>query len=213
MEKIKFSIKTKIILSSLGLLILSISIVTIINIFNINQYGKEEFQVLRTQIYDLKKEKLKNLVEVAYNTLDEHYNSVYDINILKNNASKILKPVIEASYEVIQDNYDKYKNNQLTLIQAQKNAIDVIENIRYNNGNYIWINDTSPKMIIHPDYNINDYPDWYQKGGLTDYKDSNGKRLFVEAVKNAKKIMMDLLNISGLNLMLKITNLYLSFLM
>ncbi|NJM11635.1 MAG: hypothetical protein HC889_06925 [Synechococcaceae cyanobacterium SM1_2_3] len=33
---------------------------------------------------------------------------------------------------------------------AQKAALDVIQSLRYDKTNYFWINDATPKMVMHP---------------------------------------------------------------
>ena len=78
--------------------------------------------------------------------------------------------------------YDEQKG-LLTREQAQKQAIEQIKNLHYGQHmkDYFWINDMTPTMVIHPyrtDLNGKD---------LTDYKDPNGKRVFVEFVNIVKK--------------------------
>jgi methyl-accepting chemotaxis protein len=65
----------------------------------------------------------------------------------------------------------------ITLEEAQKQAAERIAAIRYDEDNYLWINDLSPKMIMHPLM-----PELNGKD-LTDNKDPNGKAIFVEMAK------------------------------
>ncbi len=78
--------------------------------------------------------------------------------------------------------YDEQKGI-LSREDAQKKAIEQIKNLHYGQQmkDYFWINDMRPTMVIHPyrtDLNGKD---------LTDYKDPNGKRVFVEFVNMVKK--------------------------
>jgi len=78
--------------------------------------------------------------------------------------------------------YDEQKGI-LSREQAQEEAIEQIKNLHYGQymKDYFWINDMHPTMVIHPyrtDLNGKD---------LTDYKDPNGKRVFVEFVNIVKK--------------------------
>ncbi len=78
--------------------------------------------------------------------------------------------------------YDEQKGI-LNREDAQKQAIAQIKNLHYGQHmkDYFWINDMHPTMVIHPyrtDLNGKD---------LTDYKDPNGKRVFVEFVNIVKK--------------------------
>lgn len=70
----------------------------------------------------------------------------------------------------------------LTKEEAQKRAAERIASIRYEDGaNYLWINDLSLRMVMHPlkpELNGSD---------LSENKDPNGKALFVEMAKVCKE--------------------------
>ena len=66
---------------------------------------------------------------------------------------------------------------ELSQIQRQQRAMTLVRAMRYNTNNYLWINDMRPAMVMHPIKSSLDGQD------LSDFKDPNGKRLFVEAVK------------------------------
>ena len=66
------------------------------------------------------------------------------------------------------------KANELSLEEAQKRAIKYVKEIRYDNGNYFWINDFHPRMIMHPTNPKLDGQD------LTRKTDVNGKLIFNE---------------------------------
>jgi len=77
----------------------------------------------------------------------------------------------------------KFNNDEqkglLTRSQAQHQAIEQIKNLHYGQQlkDYFWINDMSPRMIIHPyrtDLNGQD---------LSNYVDPDGKKVFIEIVK------------------------------
>jgi len=78
--------------------------------------------------------------------------------------------------------YDEQKGI-LSREQAQKEAIEQIKNLHYGQHmkDYFWINDMHPTMVIHP------YRNDLNGKDLTDYKDPNGKRVFVEFVNIVKK--------------------------
>ena len=65
----------------------------------------------------------------------------------------------------------------LTKEEAQKEAAERIAAIRYDDANYLWINDLGPKMVMHPIK-----PELNGKD-LSENKDPNGKALFVEMAK------------------------------
>ncbi|MEK1939610.1 MAG: methyl-accepting chemotaxis protein, partial [Pseudomonas sp.] len=68
----------------------------------------------------------------------------------------------------------------LTREQAQKQAMETVRGLRYDKGDYFWINDLGPKMIMHP---MNAKLEGQDLSGL---KDPDGKFLFNEMVAIAK---------------------------
>jgi methyl-accepting chemotaxis protein len=68
----------------------------------------------------------------------------------------------------------------LTPEEGQQRAIAAIKALRYSGSEYFWINDMHPKMVMHPIKPELDGTD------LSENKDPNGKRLFVEFVKTVK---------------------------
>lgn len=77
--------------------------------------------------------------------------------------------------------YQKLVNSgTMTKDEAQRQVKERIAAIRYSEGNYLWINDMTPKMVMHPLK-----PDLDGKD-LSDNKDPNGKALFMEMVTVCK---------------------------
>jgi methyl-accepting chemotaxis protein len=82
---------------------------------------------------------------------------------------------IAAHYEALA------RTGSMTNQEAQTQAIAAIKSMRYEGKEYFWINDMHPTMVMHPTNPKLDGQD------LTDNKDPNGKRLFVEFVDTVKK--------------------------
>ncbi|MDM8568760.1 cache domain-containing protein [Thiotrichales bacterium HSG1] len=105
------------------------------------------------EIYQIK-QNLKNFVDVAYSAVDSNYKNSTDKDYLERHYGRQLKNIIDVAETIFRSKNEKVKAGQLTLAEAQTEAINEIKKIRYNNGNsYIWISDTSlpyPKMIMHP---------------------------------------------------------------
>lgn len=75
------------------------------------------------------------------------------------------------------------KAGLISITEAKNKTISRIEHLRYgvDNKDYFWITDMHPVMIMHPyrtDLNGKD---------LTDFRDPNGKALFVEMVRQVQK--------------------------
>ena len=68
----------------------------------------------------------------------------------------------------------------LTREEAQKQAMQAVRALRYDQGDYFWINDLTPRMIMHPTNARLEGQD------LSDHKDPDGKALFNEMVRVAR---------------------------
>ena len=86
------------------------------------------------------------------------------------------KSVIDIAYTLVTEYDSRAQKGEFTIQEAQKRALMRISSLRYKNGDYIWVNDMQPKMLMHPIKPELDGKD------LSDNKDPNGKKLFVEMV-------------------------------
>jgi methyl-accepting chemotaxis protein len=75
------------------------------------------------------------------------------------------------------------KDADLSPEDKQKQAFALVKALRYGpeNKDYFWINDLHPRMVMHP------YKPEMDGQDLTDNKDPNGKRLFVEFARVSKE--------------------------
>jgi methyl-accepting chemotaxis protein len=94
-----------------------------------------------------------------------------------------LKEVTELGISITQNLYNKSKNGVITEEEAQSQAIDMINALRYGpeGKDYLWINDFTPTMIAHP------FAVKLVGTDLTDYKDPHGKAIFLEMVNVCKE--------------------------
>jgi methyl-accepting chemotaxis protein len=77
--------------------------------------------------------------------------------------------------------YRLSKEGKMPEKDAKSAALSLIRSLRYEKDDYFWINDMRPAMVMHP------YNSELEGKDLADYKDPNGKRLFVDAVETVKK--------------------------
>lgn len=102
-------------------------------------------------------------------------------NSLKEQRQLELGHLAEIALGIAKEEYDASGRDRASDDLARKTAADRISKLRYGNGDYFWINDLGPRMIMHPikpELNGQD---------LTGNKDPNGKQLFVEFVNVVKK--------------------------
>jgi signal transduction histidine kinase len=92
---------------------------------------------------------------------------------------EMIQELTMSAWNILAKLHNDEKKGLLTRDQAEFQAIEQIRNLHYGQEmkDYFWINDMSPRMIIHPyrtDLNGKD---------LSEYKDPDGKKVFMEIVK------------------------------
>jgi methyl-accepting chemotaxis protein len=99
--------------------------------------------------------------------------------VLEERKSSV-RQAVEAAHNILAYNYSLAAKGVMTEADAQRNAIETIKAFRYGDGEYFWINDMQPRMIMHPIKPALDGKD------LSQNKDPKGKPLFMEFVKTVK---------------------------
>jgi len=88
---------------------------------------------------------------------------------LKNNVSMAKSTIL--SY------YNKIETEGISEKEAKAQALKYIENARYSNGNYYWVNNLNSKMLMHPlSKSLNGT-------NISNIKDVNGKYIFQEMIR------------------------------
>ena len=91
-----------------------------------------------------------------------------------------IRGLVETAFGVIEHHGRLASTGALSLDEARTQSAAVIRSLSYGDHGYFWINDTSPKMVMHPHK-----PELNGKD-LAQSKDPNGKRLFVSFVEAAQ---------------------------
>ena len=101
---------------------------------------------------------------------------------IRNNSMERKKEMIRAltttAWSVLAKYHDDEQAGKITREQAQKLAIEQIRNMHYGQEykDYFWINDLSPRMIMHP------YRSDLNGTDVSNYSDLDGKKVFKEIV-------------------------------
>ena len=114
---------------------------------------------------------LSGLIILSSISLSQAYQSLLQ---QKHNANQ---QVVEAAYSVVEHFYQQQSDSSLNEEQAKKQAIEVLNSLRYDKTNYFWINDFSPTMIMHP------IKPALNGKNVGDVKDPDGTALFINMVK------------------------------
>jgi methyl-accepting chemotaxis protein len=128
------------------------------NIKRIKADGKSQIQAFREELMLREKDYLRSQVQTTMSVLKK---ALKDANAL-NSGNVLSKDVMD-----------------VLILEQQESIADFIGALRYGpeNKDYFWINDIHPRMVMHP------YKPELNGKDLSESKDPNGKRLFVEFVK------------------------------
>jgi methyl-accepting chemotaxis protein len=89
--------------------------------------------------------------------------------------------LVEVAHSLVESHHSDFMAGNITEEQAQQRTISAINAMRYENGNYFWINDRASNIIVHPIKPALNGKD------LTSLEDPNGKNIFPAFVKKAKE--------------------------
>ena len=92
-----------------------------------------------------------------------------------------LKHLSDLGLGIVKEEHAAVQKGGISVEDAQKRAMARLATLRYGNNDYFFINDMQPRMVMHPikpEMNGSD---------LSNYKDPNGKKLFVDFVEAVKK--------------------------
>ncbi len=84
-----------------GLIVSAIVILSIVFIIQINSYARREIVLYRQQALAAEKQKLKNLVQVAYQALDDFYRRSTDKKLIAQQYRRRMKNVVDVAYSLI----------------------------------------------------------------------------------------------------------------
>lgn len=88
--------------------------------------------------------------------------------------------LVETAVALVQHQVEAAKSGELTEEQAKAEAIAQLKSMRYGKDGYFWINDMTPRMIMHP---TKPELDGQDLGGMTDPKGHHLFVTFVDVVK------------------------------
>jgi methyl-accepting chemotaxis protein len=100
---------------------------------------------------------------------------------LREQRQSELSHLVKAALSIARTEYETSQRENVPDEIARQRAAEQIGRLRYGNGDYFWINDLTPRMVMHPikpELNGQD---------MSDNKDPTGKRLFVEFVDTVKR--------------------------
>ncbi len=88
--------------------------------------------------------------------------------------------LVETAYSLLTHYADQESSGKLSREQAQSAAKAAIRQLRYDEKEYFWINDEQPTMVMHP------FKPELEGKDLSEFKDPEGKRVFVDMVRTVR---------------------------
>ncbi len=100
-------------------------------------------------------------------------------DVVSTKKTEAIQELTNTAWSVLRSCQDRVEAGAMSLDEAQSEAKEIIRGMRYgpDHKDYFWINDMTPRMIMHP------YLPRLEGRDLTDYADPHGKHLFVEFVR------------------------------
>ena len=92
-----------------------------------------------------------------------------------------VRQAVEVAFGVVEHYQRLIENGKISEVDAKRAALDQIRGMRYGKGEYLWVNDMGPRMLMHPIKPELDGTD------LSNNADPAGKRLFVSFVDEVRK--------------------------
>jgi methyl-accepting chemotaxis protein len=167
-------INTKIFFVALSGIVLLGVVTLFLSLQAIQKRGAAETEFAQKVMMEEKKSKLQDLIKSTYAVIQAHYDYSHDPEKVAATYRPQLKGIVDVAYKTIEAIY-----NRVDLDDAEKKrlAAGYVAEMRYNESDYLWINDMEPRMVMHP------FKPSLNGKDLTGFKDPNGKALFVEFVK------------------------------
>lgn len=140
------------------------------------RFAEDRGERFREDTMASEKERLLNLTQLAVTVVESYYRRSQDLDGLKREKMRELKKVVDAVVSQAQAALKAHG-----LAEAEEMIKRQVASVRFDDGNYVWINDQTPAMVLHPirpELNGQD---------LSQNKDPKGKALFVEMVEAVKK--------------------------
>jgi len=130
---------------------------------------------------------IQGVVNGAHANLSRSIEGKDDLSYLVEKEKSLLKSVVDIAYAELNYLWEQYNKGLYTLEQVKKQGRESLDQTRYGEKGYFWIIDTDLTMVIHPFYPPAKAQSWYQKGGIADFSDRKGKKLYQEIVKLCKE--------------------------
>jgi len=172
------SIKSKLLILIATVVVVVTTILVVQSIVTIKDVSNANIEKYKQEAYSTKEKELENYVSVALKSIDSYYQRTSKEKV-KQEVSQNLKTQTNLIFSIIEKQYERY-NGKISDTKLKEMIRQTISDTRYGKSGYFWINDLDAKIVDHPIK-----PSLNGKD-LSNFKDKNGKKIFVEFAKVAK---------------------------
>ncbi len=139
--------------------------------------SRDQSEEFRAEAYAERQRQLQDMVQLAYRVVEAYYDQAMDVEALKLQEQEELKRIVDAVVSQAQAFYLSLEDTEMTEEEKEAAVKELVRGARFDNDNYIWINDTLPRMVMHPVKPALEGQD------LREFKDPEGTYLFNDMVK------------------------------
>jgi methyl-accepting chemotaxis protein len=153
----------------------------IFSISALKHEGQVAVEKYGTDMMEVKKRHVKDLVFSAYTIAKARVDTARDKNAIRKTYGDNVKAVVNQAISVFEAN--NTPDDMRSLKERQAAAVKVIDKMRWglDGKNYFWIQDTTLHMVHHP------LSQHLNGKSLKNFKDPDGVKLFVEMDRLSKK--------------------------
>ena len=142
-------LRTRMTLMQIATVVITIPVLCWVFVQQITGYAGREIEVFRQETLVKEKQQLKDFVQMATGTIESYYKRSQDMEALKRAKLEDLKRVVDTVYGQVEDYYARNRD-LLSDAELVAGVAAIVNPARYDNGNYLWVNDLDSVMLVHP---------------------------------------------------------------
>ena len=142
------SIKYKLLIIITMLMVVVSTILVINSTMSLKNLSKNNIETYKKNVYNLRKEELKNSTNIAMSIIKAYYKKS-NKNNMKNEVKGYITEQSDFLFSILEKQYNAY-NGKISKKELKKLLLKTVESARYGDAGYFWINDFNYKMVMHP---------------------------------------------------------------
>ncbi len=156
-----------------------VSVLSAVFIMELMSYSGAESAKYRAEAMQKEEERLRDYVNMAVGSVEAYLQRSKDVEALKQEKMADLKTVVDALSSQIAGLRESRPDMDEARFGAEVAAL--VAAVRFDGNNYLWINDMTPRMVMHPiDASMNGKD-------LSGMRDSKGNQPFMDMVRMCRE--------------------------